>query len=98
MIRLDSWDGSEVDMGHGVFVRGAVDKDGDIALLTVAFTRPEGRCEGGVSIKPSADNEKYDRPVWTILKRNPLELTPSILCPRHPEEHGWIRHGRWVPA
>lgn len=34
---------------------------------------------------------------WTIVKREPLTLSPSLLCPLCGH-HGFIREGRWVPA
>lgn len=34
---------------------------------------------------------------WQIVCREPLELSPSLLC-RLCGTHGFVRGGKWVPA
>lgn len=34
---------------------------------------------------------------WTVVQREPLTLTPSILC-QPANIHGHIRNGRWEPC
>ena len=36
------------------------------------------------------------QPVWTLVTREPLTLTPSIQC--YCGLHGHITNGKWVPA
>ena len=38
-----------------------------------------------------------DRSRWTVESRDPLTLSPSILCKRCGH-HGYIRNGQWVSA
>lgn len=38
-----------------------------------------------------------DRPRWTVESRDPLTLSPSILCKRCGH-HGYIREDKWVQA
>lgn len=37
------------------------------------------------------------RPVWTVEQRDPLTLSPSLLCTACGS-HGFIREGKWVGA
>lgn len=34
---------------------------------------------------------------WTVVQRNPLTLSPSLLC-KNCGLHGFIREGKWVKA
>jgi hypothetical protein len=34
---------------------------------------------------------------WTVVNQEPLTLTPSIRCSKHPKFHGQIKYGKWVP-
>jgi len=39
--------------------------------------------------------QPVERPVWNVLSREPLTLSPSFQCASCPH-HGFIRKGRWV--
>lgn len=49
-------------------------------------------CSGYVNLDPAAGH-----PLWTVESRDPLTLSPSILC-RECGHHGWIREDRWASA
>lgn len=56
-----------------------------------------GDCEGLITFDtPVARRCFPDGPFWTVESREPLTLSPSLLC--HCGDHGYIRDGRWVPA
>jgi len=59
---------------------------------------PTGLCGGSIPVV-SIDG----RSAWTMEQREPLTLSPSILCRtqyegREDGVHGFVRAGRWVPA
>lgn len=37
-----------------------------------------------------------DRPKWTVVQWEPLDITPSFQC--NCGDHGFVRDGKWVPA
>lgn len=85
-----------LDLGHDVYVRFTACEHGARTGALVAFgkfDRP-GTCEGHVSWCAKCDHS----PTWTIELIDPLTISPSVACGRHPEHHGFIRKGRWVPA
>ena len=55
--------------------------------------RDLGLCGGSV---PFIGHARDDRPAWNVHSRDPLTLSPSLLC--HCGDHGFIQQGRWVPA
>ncbi len=54
-------------------------------------------CEGAIwyACAPGSDRRR-ERPVWTLVSRDPLHLEPSVAC--HCGDHGFIRDGKWVRA
>lgn len=52
---------------------------------------PDEWCSGTIWTSP-----QNGRPLWKVLRENPLTLTPSVLC--RCGHHGWIRGGAWHPA
>ena len=40
---------------------------------------------------------RFDFRLWTLAQREPLTVTPSILCVDHGA-HGFITDGKWVSA
>lgn len=57
------------------------------------------RSEGYVNVDPDADG----KPIWSVtgsLEGGDLTLSPSILHhgDPHPDIHGYVRNGKWVPA
>lgn len=61
------------------------------AALGDVFT---GDCGGSVHVRRHAGETG---PVWTVEQRDPLTLSPSIVC-KCGGWHGWVRDGQWVPA
>lgn len=106
-------DAPSVDLGHGVSYRKFQWKpDRDIpenaerykdipdvewAGITVVFP---GGCEGSVMFdipalkKLDFSNTDY----WTVESYDPLTISPSIQCRKHPEHHGFIKEGKWIPS
>jgi hypothetical protein len=57
-------------------------------------------CAGWVAFKGSPwDKQFSETPIttWDVVQREPLTLTPSILC-RTCGNHGHITDGKWVKA
>lgn len=50
-----------------------------------------GKCSGGAWLPVTGPDR------WELVSRDPLTLSPSILC-RGCGLHGFIREGKWVPA
>jgi len=105
MINLDDLDPTkEYDLGQGWTFKPVLGSrlsfpEDTIVGASVNHLLPNGEmCAGIVRWIKSGDDEKYNRPIWDIIQRNPLTLDPSIQCPRHPESHGYIREGKWVNA
>lgn len=50
-------------------------------------------CEGAIWW----DDEYSPRgEMWVLNNTDPLDVSPSLLC--HCGDHGFIKHGEWVPA
>jgi hypothetical protein len=64
----------------------------------VSHATPDGRyCEGAITLdSPRSAGAFAGHPRWTVEQRDPLTLSPSLLC--HCGDHGWIRDGKWVRA
>lgn len=104
--------GERIELGHGVYaywVGWHPDRelnpqlahlpDNDRSLLIVGHVHPDGKvCEGGVPVDaPENRRPGHERPTWTLVSVEPLELAPSIHNPSCGL-HGHIKQGRWVPA
>jgi hypothetical protein len=83
-----------IDIGHGVSISFLVNAAGDECGLC-----EEHDCNGertghwvGFRGVPGAEGH----PSWVVEAREPLTLSPSILC-RTCGHHGYIRGGKWVP-
>jgi hypothetical protein len=103
--------GKDRDLGMGVYYRLAVNMEGKPVGAIVTHNIPgetthnldtESHPEGSDSAGPDwcagyirwvADRNK---PVWTLVSLEPLEVSPSLLC--HCGHHGFILRGRWQPA
>lgn len=76
---------------------------GDTAGINEWHLKPNGKwCNGWVPFRGSAWEKQFatagvDIKPWDIVSRDPLTLTPSILC-RACGNHGHITNGQWVPA
>jgi hypothetical protein len=90
-----------IDIGHGVKIAFVTNGAGEeIGILeehpavTESAAMLDGRCCGSVFWSvPEGDQ----RPTWQLVSRDPLTLSPSLLC-RVCGNHGWIRNGKWEPA
>ena len=78
-----------IDRGDRTNYRVLIYGDG-----THRFEHPCDRGERGVVIAAPALRLDDGH---TIVNRDPLTISPSILCP-DCGTHGFIREGRWVPA
>lgn len=85
----------DIDIGHGVWISYVNTKAGnDMGIIeTHPANTDTGRCSGAVFFEGSGHNG----PLWTVESRDPLTLSPSLLC-RVCGHHGFIKSGRWVPA
>jgi hypothetical protein len=89
-------EGPITDLGHGVRVRlvdygeHGVEKDIDVEYWHPCSGQraADGELASWVPCKPGH---------WTLVSREPLTLSPSLLC-RLCGHHGFIRDGKWVPA
>lgn len=88
-------------IGSGVEITETVNSHGTtIGIIVWHHTGIDGTMCGGAVM--------FDRPeiraahpmahFWTVVKEEPLTLTPSIRCPQHPHFHGEIKEGRWVAS
>jgi len=87
----DEFTATTVDFGYGV--TGEL-REWNGELHGLAYWHPRtdtgATCEGWVPTH-AADYS------WTIESREPLTLSPSLLCTRCGH-HGFVRGGEWVPA
>lgn len=93
----DSW----TDIGCGHKIKFTNYKDDPCAGLRDKHLRPDNgqECQGFIAIKDGAWANEFngDIPKWAMESKDPLTLSPSILC-RTCGDHGFIREGKWVKA
>lgn len=87
-----------IDLGHGLSmsfyhsaagsVWGSFDAGEDCGLML-------WRGEDLIGQVPFV--RKAGGPVWAVVQRSPLTVSPSVLC-KPANIHGYIRDGRWVPV
>lgn len=90
-----------IDIGGGHMIQFA-DYKGDTAGITDWHRKADGAwCRGWVAFNGSAWGKQFqniaDWQGWDVVQREPLTLTPSLLC-RTCGNHGFITNGRWVSA
>ena len=85
-----------IDIGHGVTIYFVQHSGADCGLIEEHVDKNGHKCSGYVHFrdKPPAENQRRQ---WTVESRDPLTLSPSILCTTCGH-HGFIRDGKWVPA
>jgi hypothetical protein len=54
-------------------------------------------CVGWSPFNGSAWAKMFGNQGWDVVQREPLTLSPSLLC-RACQDHGFIREGHWVKA
>lgn len=72
----------EIDLGFGVF----------------GLWRPDGMFLWKHPACRSWAEVRFGGPHHTLDSRDPLTMSPSLLCPMGCGTHGYIKQGRWVPA
>lgn len=90
-----------IDIGHGHAIEYVCDPNGTPIALHDYHDRPDGsgRCVGFVffDIPEARDYMVSKANAWQVESREPLALSPSLLC-RRCGDHGFIRDGRWIAA
>ncbi len=84
------------DIGHGVSIEVAVNSAGSECGV-IERHNCNGDTETGHWVGFRGVDPQDGHPSWIVEQRDPLTLSPSILC-RTCGHHGFIREGRWVPA
>lgn len=79
-----SWYGDKTNTAGGLIIDHPNKETGEHCSGTVTFDVPISR------------EKKPAGPFWTVEQKEPLTLSPSILC--SCGHHGWIRNGKWVDA
>ncbi len=84
------------DIGDGVRLRRVFESE---SLCAVEYEHPPvAGCDGSASYIPVGPPGSFiAEHHWTLLVREPLTLSPSLLC-QLCKHHGFIERGRWVPA
>ncbi len=89
-----------IDIGDGHTLAFASYQDDPRTGANVIHTRPDGSiCQGWISFRGGAWDRAFKGgvPSWDVVEREPLTLSPSILC-RACGDHGYVRGGKWVRA
>ena len=87
-------DAIDIGYDHKIVLRQF---EGETAGLDYWHRRPDGSwCKGWVDFEGSAWVRGFNGAVegWTVVKLDPLTLTPSLLC-RICGDHGYITDGKW---
>lgn len=83
------------DIGSGVSIHFTKDADHGVYGLWERHVGKDGApCMGNVFFRDVLPNAS---PSWVVESREPLTMSPSILC-RTCGHHGSIREGKWIPA
>lgn len=89
-------EGDWVDLGHGVSIVFTAWGDHAKAGLIHAHSRPDSGepCSGGIMFDLPGVAEAFPgRPLWQLVRLEPLTVSPSLLC--DCGNHGFIERGRW---
>lgn len=73
---------------------------GEVAGIQEYHEKADGAwCCGWIQFAGASWAREFKEPItaWSVVQREPLTLTPSILC-KACGNHGHITNGRWVPA
>ena len=89
----DWWRAGSIDLGHAHHAKPLRHEGAEIGFL-IRHLKPSGEDCWGTVYYTHPEPEKH--PIWTLKSREPLTLSPSILC--SCGDHGFIREGKWVPA
>lgn len=89
------------DLGLGTWIRFYSDQQDEHAVgvgLIELHRTPQGApCAGSILFDIPENAPYVGAPMWTVESRDPLTLSPSLLCTACGH-HGFIRGGRWVEA
>lgn len=90
-----------VDLGEGVMLEWLSWRAHPRAAFVQQHPHPQQpgvRCAGsGVLDLPGVPEAFPGRPVWRVEQREPLTLTPSLLCTTCGHS-GAVKEGKWIPA
>lgn len=82
-------------LGHDHYYQLVTSPKGDSYVGAVVSHKlaDDSTCEGAIwwDERHSPRGE-----MWTLNSLDPLNVSPSLLC--HCGDHGFIQHGKWVPA
>lgn len=95
-----------ISTGPGHSLEPISSSEFDPPRRTIGYIETHPRLDNGEPCKgflftdrQARDRETTEdlRPLWTVVRLDPITLTPSIACPRCGA-HGHVTDGRWVPA
>jgi hypothetical protein len=89
-----------IDIGEDHKIEYKSFEDDPQTGINVHHKTPEGKdCVGWVPFKGGAWDKAFEGEIvsWDIQSKDPLTLSPSILCKRCGD-HGFIRNNKWVKA
>ncbi len=55
----------------------------------------DNQCGGAIHLNNSELAKREGRPMWQIITKDPLSVSPSIEC-ACGDQHGHVIHGKWV--
>lgn len=88
-----------IDLGHNVSIVFTSWRKYDKAGLIHSHRRPDNGepCAGGIMFDLPGVAEAFPgRPLWQLIRLDPLTVSPSLLC--NCGNHGFIERGSWWPT
>jgi len=91
-----------LDLGDDHYAEPLYVEGVQVGYLIGHRKRDGSECWGGIYLDTPEARAKLGtgtRAFWQVESRDPLTLSPSILCLDDAcQDHGFIREGRWVRA
>jgi len=90
----EPWSEGAIFLTEEIAIKPHPEADGSGGYL---FMHRDEQSEPDLHVAPGWCVGSFSFPDWTLVQREPLTVSPSILCVSHGV-HGFITDGKWIGA